>query len=52
MTPKVFYNTGRLPKPRSLAANTQDSVWRKQSESIPAAASHDDWGVGIHIIIK
>ena len=52
MAPKVFYSTGRLPKSLSLAANTQDSIWRKQSESVPAAASHDYGGVDIHITIK
>lgn len=52
MAPKVFYNTGRLPKPHYLSANAQESIWRKQSESAPAAALHDYEGVGIHITIK
>lgn len=50
MAPKVFYNTGRLPKPHSLAASTQGNICRKQSASVPAASSRDYGGVGIHII--
>lgn len=52
MAPKVFYNTGSLPKPCSLAVSTQDSICRKQSESVPAAASDDYGGVGIRIVSK
>lgn len=43
---KVFYNIGMLLKSLSLEANTQDSTWRRQSEFVLAAASHDYQDVG------